>query len=320
MMDLKTTETWSSWSVGRLFYEVIKDRKTFIYWLKSRKLIPDKKYCNEGHEMKISYEKSTPSQRYRCRRKHIDGKDRIESVMKGTMFEHANCPEKSLMVCLLFANSYSLNEAFREVKFFGENVSKTTVSNQYNFCREMISRWMVENQSDEKEKIGGHDRTVVIELHRFQRPDILGSDSFENEEKWLIGIVERETNRYRVETFHGEKPNNETLYMFTVTYVLPQTIMICDSEAVRNSLENREDYYIYDIEEETIPPDGRTLLQYIESSWYQRKEKGVHPNHSEDNAFGERYLDYLFRRKMVWEEKEPFDKLIEIISLYYPIK
>lgn len=266
MMEFNIPKTWSSWSIGRFICEVIKDRKTFIHWLISRKLIPENMYCH-GEKMRLVFKKLS----YRCdkgKHNHPNGKSREVSLMKGTIFESSNYPEKIMMICLLFANDYSFKEALKEMSFSGKNVSESTIGRCYNLCRQLISRWMIENQADEKEKLGGRDRTVVIEVHQFERSKILCSDIFTSEENWVIGILERETSRYRLQTFQGEKPNDETLYMFTVTYVLPQTIIICDSEseAVKNTFENCEHYCIYEIEDETIPPECRTMLQAIETS------------------------------------------------------
>lgn len=319
-MELKISETKSSWSIGRLVCEVIKDRKTFIDWLRSRKLIPEKRYCRDGHEMHLIHIKLCTV--YRCKRttKHADGKVYQVSLLSGTILESALCPEKTMMSFLLFANNYSFVEALKEMTFFGETISRETPLRGYRLCRKLISRWMIENQADEKEKIGGHDRTVVIEVHKMEQCNVLGSNNLEYEEKWIIGVMERETNRYRVEFYHGEKPNDETLYAFIMTYVLPQTIIICDSEAVRSAFENCEDYYIYEIEEETVPPECRTMLQAVERSWHDRKRKGKDQGDPEHSAFGERYLEYIFRRKMTFEKIDPFDQLIEIIRLYYPVK
>lgn len=317
-MQSEKTYEHSSWSIGRLIYEVIKDVDTLEKWLVQQKLLPITKICDENHEMRL-YKTIKNSQfgLFRCRHKHKDMKERNVSQKRGTLFENSRIPmERTMMLCLLFANGYSVYKSIQEMNFFGITTSRETATQWFSYCREVISKWML-NHSNDNGKFGGPDTIVEVEETKFQLSKANEHD-LQNSGEWLFGIVDPKTKRYCIEMYSQEDMrNHNALFLFIKKHILPQTVITSDSAVIRNVIEKSEIYFFKESDNKDSKSEPRTLLESIESWWLSYKRN--YPSTSIHRT-GERYMEYLFRRKMVYENTDCFEQMLELFRLNHPLE
>lgn len=306
------------WTIISFIKEVISDRPVFLRWLMMNELIRERLDCDEGHEMKIDGRGFKYGLgKFRCRRKHTNGKDRQVSVMKGTWFSKIHIsPEKALTLCFMFAADEPFSKAYKEIKYFGQGTSKSTVSSWYRYCRELVSHYM-HTQQIEDGMLGGPDVVIEIDETKFgRRKNFVGRI---RDGIWIFGIIERDSKRFRLIPCPGNKRDAATLFPIIQQNISPGTTINSDKWKAYARL-NSSGFYHFTVNhsENFVDPVTGAHTQTIESSWRPLKlrliSRGIRKR-----DIGDRLMEYLFRRKMRLENLDPFEEMLRLIRENFPI-
>lgn len=178
-------------------------------------LVPTTKFC-KLHRKDMKTENKNIFGLFVCTTKH---KRHRTSRIDNTWFERSKVsPEICLLITYCFAKSYSYEKTIAECSIFETTVSSETVADRFSFSRE-VCMFALDNSFEITGKIGGVGCIVEIDetkigKRKYERGRII-------EGSWILGMIERNSNNYRLEICPNNKRDKATLQELIKKHVLP---------------------------------------------------------------------------------------------------
>ena len=208
-----------------------------ISFCRSYNLLPKSVKCPTcGDELTKLYEirrktTKTVDYRFQCNKKFCkSGRNQVQ-LKKGSWFEGAKISyRKSILLAYCFLNKLTYKHAIQETSISSTDdsdeervlvTSSETVSDYYNYCREVCSR-IVENESSKP--IGGEGCTVEVDEAKFGKRKYQRGRIVEGQ--WVLGGICRETRQ--VFLVPVERRDGATLIAIIEEYVAPNTHIVTD--------------------------------------------------------------------------------------------
>lgn len=169
---------------------------TFVWCMQSKliNLIPECKTCVQP--LKLCLAKVTEnfdSRWYKCTKCKIK-----ESIRFGSYTAEFKCTLMELIriIFYYYCRGYTVDVVFRELSFYnlgskgGLRLAKQMVLGIYAFIREIVSDRVIRDLR--KHKLGGPGQEVWLDTYKLNLRTNSGVDEF-----WIVGFIEKETNRAR---------------------------------------------------------------------------------------------------------------------------
>lgn len=303
-------------SLKRLVTSITFSEETSISFLMKLKFIPpDNTPCpkcsKENRKGVLKYNKCNDGDRKCNLRLYCTGVGKRcnykVSPFTGTFFDGVTCrlPVSTVIELIYcFIHSLSIHDAIRECE-----VNKNTVTDYYNYCRELCATSLAETTS----VIGGPGHIVEIDESKFYTRKYNRGRILAKSEGWVFGGIDRSSKEcFMVRVSDRSK---ETLIPIIQRYIKPGTTIVSDEWRAYSRLEE------FGYTHKTIchkrnfvdPKDPSVHTQNIEISW--RYAKATYPQRHTSEDLRESYLqEFLYRRKYKDTFREQF--LHDIAKFY----
>lgn len=250
---------------------------------------------------------------FRCNKSNCRMKSRVTRAI-GTCFENMKIPLPAVFqIMFLFSHSATYDYVRQEVRDDDDTsslLSSTTIAEWYNYCREAIFIYELEHQSYDV-KIGGPNKIVQIDNCKFGKQD----------EHWVLGMVEDRSNDLRLEVCPNNVRTAEVLVPLIKKHVMVGSIIHTDSSKAYDTLPQHgyihKKVYNSNPINRFVEPDG-THTQRIVSHWNELKR--AFANDRNKVNFNTWLVEYLWRRKVRINHKDPFQELLNIVKHVQKIK
>lgn len=297
-----------------------KDDDAAIQWMIVKGIIPSKKRCHKcGSEMKIDKQRGLGLFRCRKLKKHVDGLEVSVCVASGTWLEGSKVsPVKVLLLLYCFATDMTFSDAVVQTSLRpGESTSTETVSDWYSNSREAVSDYMY-NQQMQEGKLGGVGKVVEVDETKFgKRKYNVGRM---RDGKWICGMIEIETGRFRTFLCPNNKRDEATLLPIILANVLPGTTIMTDKwRAYRQLVNHGYNHLTVNHSVNFVDPTSGAHTQHIEASWRPLKTRLRSRGINAEDDMADHLLEYLWKRKVKRENQCPLDAFVEVIRHAYPI-
>lgn len=235
-----------------------------------------------------------------------------------TWFENVKLPLPTvfrLMYC--YSRDYDYYQTLIETSSAtrGVAVSEATISDWFNYCRETVVVFVLENLENQ-EQIGGPGRVVQIDESKFGKRKYNRGRRVDGH--WVLGMVDDVTNELRLEVCPNNERSAEVLIPLIKKHVKPGTIIHTDYWRAYDSLPAHG--YIHrkvnhsDPDNPFVAEDG-THTQHIESQWRYLKRRFNKINYK--GNFEDWMVEYVWRCAIKKNHQDAFKELLRAIKHVY---
>ena len=222
-------------------------------------------------------------------------------VRKGTWFSQANISvRRSLMLAYCFIQIYPYKIAIQETSISSGyshsesdtdtattstasatasaseakryiTTSKETISDYYNYCRE-VCQWAVETQLHTVQAIGGPGKKVEIDESKFGKRKFHRGRVVKGQ--WVFGGICRETREVFLVPLPDNKRDRATLEPIILSHILPGTTVISDCWKAYDHLGDVGFQHLtVNHSLHFVDPDSGAHINNIEGLWWQIKRQ-----------------------------------------------
>lgn len=241
----------------------------------------------------------------------------------GTFFENGKIDIRHVFYLIYaFAHKWTFDSARNEDPLKEEKqqcLSTSTLSDWYNYCRECVVIYQLE-RNEYVGKIGGPGRTVQIDESKFGKRKFNRGRHIEGH--WVLGMIEDGSEDLRLEVCPDNVRSAEVLVPLIKKHVEEGTTIHTDCWRAYDCL--AENGYIHkkvnhsDPDNPFVSSDG-THTQRIESQWRAVKRYFKKDNYNNTENFTNSIIEYLWRRNVTKNKKDPFIETINAINYVYKI-
>ncbi|XP_004536377.1 uncharacterized protein LOC101459618 isoform X2 [Ceratitis capitata] len=217
-------------------------------------------------------------------------------------------------------SSISRAKAMVRLENFNEGpvLSSKTITDWYNFCREVVVSYQIDQQKVIG-KIGGKNKVVQIDEIKFGKGKQNKDKSPENQ--WLLGLIEDDSEDLRLEICNDNVRSVEALLPLIKKHVKEGTIIRSDFWDSIDSLTGSGYKYQktnYDDTENPIDND-ENYIRRIDSQWRVVKRFYYRDNFKNCTNFADMMVECLWRKSISEKHEDPFLKLIEAVKYTYKL-
>ncbi|XP_017472556.1 PREDICTED: uncharacterized protein LOC108363642 [Rhagoletis zephyria] len=254
---------------------------------------------------------------FRCRKGSCRSRSGI-SRATGTWFENAKLPLPDIFyVMYAYASHWNQAEVRKESITEGTVLSSATICDWYNYCREAVVLYQVDQQ-EVLGKIGGPGKIVQIDESKFGKRKYHKGRRVEGH--WVLGMVEDGSDDPRLEVCPENVRSAEVFIPLIQKHVAEGTIICTDFWKAYDCLayhgyEHRKVNHS-DPDNPFVADDG-THTQRIESQWRVIKRFFNRDNYNNPHNFADKIIEYLWRKTIARKHEDPFLKLIDAIKYTY---
>ncbi|KAI0984428.1 hypothetical protein GJ496_011135 [Pomphorhynchus laevis] len=201
------------WNLHALISGPLRDDNACVEWLETLEIalwrLQDRTCSHHNRLMKKYKEKHLS--RFRC---SAQGCKDI-AVTKGTWLEYAKIsPAKAIMISYCFATKMSILPTIRESSITGERTSTETITDWYNYCREVCMELMFRRTTGTK--MGRPGRIVQIDECKLGRRKY--NRGRMRDGTWVLGLIE-DNGDCRLKMCEDNLRNSSSLVPFIVDNV-----------------------------------------------------------------------------------------------------
>ncbi|XP_039960908.1 uncharacterized protein LOC126760723 [Bactrocera neohumeralis] len=313
-----TRSTRFEWSLMRVGTE-LRTHEQGVRFAEENGLIPSEQMC-PVHKVPKTIRKGGKFGYFVCYRGTCTKKPRV-SVTIGTWFENVRISVPQvyfLMYC--FACRMSREEILREdYTNDGKTLSSATITDWYSYCREAVVIYQLDHQY-EQGKIGGPGKIVQIDESKFGRRKYNKGRHVEGH--WVLGMIEDGSEDIRLEVCPDNLETADNLIPLIQKHVAEGSIVRTDGWRAYDALTNFG--YVHqkvNHSDETNPfvsEDG-VHTQRIASQWRVVKRFFYKADYNHTANFADIIVEYMWRRSIQKQEKDPFVSLIDAIKYVYTL-
>lgn len=195
--------------------------------------------------------------------------------------------------------------------------SEHTITDWYNFLREVCQSWAERTQS--RDKLGGFNVIVEIDESKFYRAKYNRGRMLGKDYGWVFGLIERGTNKVRL--FPVEDRSSNTLLPIIAQNVKPRSIVVSDGWASYGGISTLSDRFKHSWVNHRIEfvnsNDPTVHTQSIEATWGAIKRSMHHLSGTSVELFPTYLFQYMFRR--FHNNEKIFQHILEEIRIQYPV-
>ena len=221
------------------------------------------------------------------------------------------------MLVFCFVHQRSYDEAVIECSLrHNRKMSRETVADYYMYCREVCVAG-IESLLDVEGKIGGVNHQVQIDETKFGKRKYQRGRLVEG--TWIFGMIDCETNEFRVQICKENKRDEKTLNDMILKYVEIGTTIVSDMWAGYKNLDQYGyNHMTVNHSENFVDPITGANTQKIEASWNILKKRlgrgGVRKS-----AMSLHLSEYMYQKHLRKEGGDPFllffKKIIEMYGI-----
>ncbi|XP_047518399.1 uncharacterized protein LOC125058366 isoform X1 [Pieris napi] len=296
-------------------------REQCLAFAEEHGLILANKMCRVHRQlMRLDLTANTTVGAFVCSRGSCRAKSRT-SRATGTWFEKSGLLLPRIFYLIYcFAHRKSHEEAVFDDPLRDETntcLSRATITDWYSYCREVIVIYYLETQQI-KGKIGGPGKIVQIDESKFGRRKYNKGRRVEGH--WVLGMIEDGSEDLRLEVCPDNVRSAEVLVPLIKKHVEVGTTIHTDCWRAYDCLAEHGYHHKKvnhsDPDNPFVAADG-THTQRIESQWRVVKRFFYKDNYNHPQNFGDVIVEYLWRRNIMKNKKDPFIQLIEAIKYIY---
>ena len=314
-------------NIARLVREVFVDKETTINWCRNAGLLHQSRTCRKCNSVMTFDVNIGSCGRWRCHRKALHAnKEKYEvSGGVGTWFENSRLDiEKSLILMNCWSDGFNYEQARSQCHFAeNERLSDNTISDWYNYCREvcMIS---LDELYETNGKIGGAGHIVEIDeckvgKRKYNRGRMVDGT-------WIFGMIDLGSldepappTAYRLEICPDNVRNEATLIPLLQKHVRPNTTIISDGWlAYQNIPDYGYNHLTVNHTYNFVDPNTFAHTQTIESSWRALK-RSLHQGGVKKDDMAIHLCEYLYRREVKKNHRNLFETLVSDIARIYDL-
>ncbi|XP_004536376.1 uncharacterized protein LOC101459618 isoform X1 [Ceratitis capitata] len=316
--NLLSAEVKSMWNLVKISKNLCT-REQCIRFAEDNGLILRSKLCSTHRvPMKVVIKGNITVGSFRCHRGTCRDKSSI-SRAKGTWFENANLSFPNIYY-LMYCYAHHWPQAMVRLENFNEGpvLSSKTITDWYNFCREVVVSYQIDQQKVIG-KIGGKNKVVQIDEIKFGKGKQNKDKSPENQ--WLLGLIEDDSEDLRLEICNDNVRSVEALLPLIKKHVKEGTIIRSDFWDSIDSLTGSGYKYQktnYDDTENPIDND-ENYIRRIDSQWRVVKRFYYRDNFKNCTNFADMMVECLWRKSISEKHEDPFLKLIEAVKYTYKL-
>ncbi|XP_036339449.1 uncharacterized protein LOC118748851 [Rhagoletis pomonella] len=311
---LTAAEIKSMWNLGKVMKNLGRSDQC-VKFAEDHHLIKRSRLCS-GHRSPMTLSKGGHSVlgAFECHKRTCRGK-RI-SRAKGTWFENAKISLPHIFYLMYCYAHHWPQEMVRLENFIeGPNFSTRTITDWYNFCREVVVSYQIEKQ-DAVDKIGGVGKKVQIDEIKFgKRKPSKHSNAIEGH--WLLGMIADDSEDLRLEICQDKVRSVNVLLPFIKKHVKEGTIIRADFWEDADCLADtgfKFEKVTYNDSDKLLKGTDGKQIQRIDAQWRVVKHFYYRDNFNNPANFADMIVEYLWRKSITRKHEDPFVKLIEAIQ------
>ena len=276
-------------------------------------------YLDNNNRYKIQREgRGKCKIRFQCNKKKCKDKNNQVPVTKGTWFSQANISVRSsLLLAYCFIQKYPYKIAIQETSISSGyshsesdtdtasatasaseakryiTTSKETISDYYNYCRE-VCQWAVETQLHTDQAIGGPGKIVEIDESKFGKRKFHRGRVVEGQ--WVFGGICRGTREVFLIPLPDNKRDRATLEPIILSHILPGTTVISDCWKAYDHL-GAVGFQHLTVNHSLhfVDPDSGAHTNNIEGLWWQIKRQ-LSATHTRKDKWHLHLTAYMWRQ------------------------
>ncbi|XP_054734739.1 uncharacterized protein LOC129242210 [Anastrepha obliqua] len=254
---------------------------------------------------------------FRCRKSSCRANSGV-SRASGTWFEKAKISLPHIFHIMYgYAHHWS-NAMTREENFVeGSCLSNETITDWYSYCREAVVTYQVDKQ-ESKGKIGGPGKIVQIDESKFGKRKYNKGRRVEGH--WVLGMIENGSEVLRLEVCPDNVRLAEVLIPLIKKPVTEGTTIHTDYWKAYDCLRDHGYEHLKvnhsDPDNPFVTSDG-IHTQRIESQWRVVKRFFQKDNYNNPSNFADIIVEYIWRKSIIKNRYDPFEKLIDVIKYSY---
>ena len=250
-----------------------------------------------------------PFGQFRCprRRSARSGSGEERSAAFRTFFENCHLPLATVLrLMFAFAANCSYDDAMQFAAREEATVSRESVADWYNFCREVGVDDFLHRQ-EEMGQIGGPGTVVQIDEAKFGRRKYHRGRMVEGH--WLLGMIQDGSEDFRLEICPDNERTAVALIPLIERHVAPGGIIRTDQWRAYWSLP--QSGYIHETvnhSEEFVTTEG-VHTQRIEAMWRPMRQF-FRGRHIPEDSFADHVVEYQWRRNCRLAGLDRFHELV----------
>ena len=201
-----------------------------------------------------------------------------KSIRDGTIFDNSNLSTQTILT-IIWHFVHHLNEKQCAEYTNISQKNNTTIIKWYKFCRDVCTEWFWDARNTPK--LGGYGKIIEIDesyfpgVPKFNRGRRLGGDAWEDDEKWVFAMTERDS----LDAIAIQVPSNRSrknLLPHINDHCLPGSIFCSDGWKAYYKLAEHlvvDDalHYAVNHSENFVDPETGAHTQTVEGFWRQCK-------------------------------------------------
>ncbi|XP_022117869.1 uncharacterized protein LOC110995153 [Pieris rapae] len=322
---LCTDEVIAMWSLTKL-YKNLGSNEQCVAFAEENGLMQSQKLC-KTHRIPMKIAKSTNKSfgSWFCSKGNCKSKSKVPRN-RGTFFDNIKIDLVHVFYLLYaYSKNWSYDTAIEEDPFKEirkKCLSRTTICDWYNYCRETIVIYQME-KNEAIGKIGGPGKIVQIDESKFGKRKYNRGRHIEGH--WVLGMIADNSEDLRLEVCPDNIRSADVLIPIIQKHVEVGTTIHTDSWRAYDCLSEhgyQHKKVTYSDPDKPFVADDGTHTQRIESQWRVVKsffKKDNYNSCSNTDSFSDHIYEYLWRRNNKKYRKDPFLELIKAIKYVYKL-
>ena len=283
---------------------LIHDKQSSINFLQEHGILPNQRFCDNGHSMILYL--SDREDRWRCNDRQCRSQKQLKS---GTWFQGAHLSYRDAILFI-----YCWSHEMTSIKFCQRELllGAHSVIDWNNYLREVCASVLLANPS----VIGGPNTVVEIDESLFcRRKNNVGRVA---PKQWVFGGICRETR----ECFLYAIPDRSaaTLTAIITQAILPGTTIMSDMWAAYHDLPDLAGYNYTHLtvnhSENFVNPLTGAHSQTVECMWNLAKSRNRRHFGTHRQMLDSYLCEFMWRQRL--NGRNPFDVILENIATYWP--
>jgi transposase-like protein len=255
------------------------------------------------------------SGRFRCSKnqKHRD-KPIVEiQILSNTWFDNLHMSiEKTLLLTYAFSTEMSYKVAIRESSIEDQSTSDATIASRYSLCQE-ICMIAPEHRNESERKIGGEARVVEIDESKIGRRKFNKGRIIDG--NWILGMIDLDGG-YRLEICPENKRDKTTLRDLIIKNVANRSAIMTVCWKGYEGLNEIRFQHLTVNNYNFVDPETWANSQRIESSWRPLRKR-LSRGGIKKNKLASHLCEYMWRKEVVNNKKDPFEVMLDDIRNVY---